>query len=148
MSATFTAATPHDEDAILAMMQTFYAHERIPFDAKIARDMLRLLAANPSYGSVHLVRVGDFTVGYVIVTLGFSVEFGGRYMVLDELFLLEEFRGRGFGRAALAFVENLCHRDGIRTLRLEVNHDNTKAREVYARAGYFDQERHLLTKRL
>jgi GNAT superfamily N-acetyltransferase len=147
-SATFTPATAATHDAILAMMQTFYAHERISYDGNVARAMLQALDANPVFGSVHLIQAAGQTVGYLIVTLGFSVEFGGRYLIVDELFLREEHRGRGYGMAALAFAEELCRRDGIRTLRLEVNHDNTKARDVYARAGYFDQERHLLTKRL
>ena len=86
-------------------------------------------------------------VGYVVLTLGFSVEAGGREGCLDELFVVPEARGRGVGRRVLGLVEEEARRLGIRRLFLEVEHGN-RAFELYRRAGFVDHRRSLMSKQL
>jgi GNAT superfamily N-acetyltransferase len=82
----------------------------------------------------------------MVLTFGFSLEFHGRNALLDELYLREEFRGRGLGRASLVRAEEICRREGIRAVHLEVDRVNVRAQEVYRKAGYKDHDRYLLTK--
>ena len=73
MQATFSPAQPADEDHLIALMRPFYEHEHIPFVEATARAMLRMIAANVSFGEIHLIRADAEFAGYVITTLGFSV---------------------------------------------------------------------------
>jgi GNAT superfamily N-acetyltransferase len=82
----------------------------------------------------------------MIVGFGFSIEFGGKDALLDELFLLPQFRGLGLGSEAIAFAISLCKQDGVAALHLEADHFNERAHDLYLRLGFKDHKRHLMTK--
>lgn len=146
MEPTFRVADPSDADTLVEMMRDFNKHERIAFDEREVRDVLTQLFANDSYGLACLLLLDDEVAGYVVITFGFSVEFRGRDALIDELFVKDEFRGRGLASAALRFAEGVCRERGIRALHLEVDRANTRAQSVYTRAGFADHDRYLLTK--
>ena len=85
-------------------------------------------------------------VGYVVLTLGFSLEFHGRDAFVDEIYIRAQYRGRGIGGKALAFAEGACRSLGVRALHLEVERKNTAAQAVYRKVGFKDHDRYLMTK--
>ena len=146
MEPSFRVAEPSDADALVEMMRDFNAHERIAFDEPAVRAVLAQLFANDSYGLACLILLDGGVAGYVVIVFGFSLEFRGRDAFIDELFVKDEFRGRGLGAAALRHAEGLCRGCGVRALHLEVERQNTAAQSVYRRAGFVDHDRYLLTK--
>ena len=146
METSFRLAEPSDADALIGMMRGLYEHDRTPFDEQAHRAALAQLLANDSYGLTCLLLSGGEVAGYVVVTFGFSLEFCGRDAFIDELFVKDEFRGRGLGSAAIRFAEGVCRERGVRALHLEVDRGNTGAQSVYRRAGFKDHDRYLLTK--
>jgi ribosomal protein S18 acetylase RimI-like enzyme len=86
--------------------------------------------------------------GYVVLCIGFSLEYGGLDAFVDDLFVRPACRRRGLGRTALAELFEECRRRGVRAVHLEVGRDNDAARALYARFGFRDQDRQLLTMRL
>lgn len=146
MEPSFRVAEPSDADTLVEMMHDFNAHERIAFDEPEVRAVLTQLFANDSYGLACLIHLDGEVAGYVVITFGFSVEFRGRDALIDELFVKDEFRGRGLASAALRFAEGVCRERGIRALHLEVDRGNTRAQSVYSRAGFADRGNHLLNK--
>lgn len=146
MEPSFRVADLSDADTLVEMMRDFNAHERIAFDEAAVRAVLAQLFAHDAYGLVCLLRLNDEVAGYVVITFGFSIEFRGRDAFIDELFVKDEFRGRGVGAAAIRFAEGLCRERGVRALHLEVERENTGAQSVYRRAGFVDHDRYLLTK--
>jgi GNAT superfamily N-acetyltransferase len=148
LRVSFRAASVADEQAFLPMMEALWVHEGIAFDAVAVRKALAVLFSDPGLGRVWLALVEDSIAGYAMGTWGFSTEQGGRFLLLDELFVLPEFRGRGVGAATLAFVEKEAERDGAGAVRIEVAVENGPARELYRAAGYADLHRLFLAKRL
>ena len=146
MEPSFRVAEPADADTLVEMMRDFNAHERIAFDESEVRAVLAQLFANDSHGLACLILLGEQVAGYVVITFGFSIEFRGRDALIDELFIKDEFRGRGLGSAALRHAEGVCRDRRIRALHLEVDRGNTRAQSVYARAGFADRGNHLLNK--
>ena len=141
-------AIPDDVEELLPLMEDFYAEEQLVHDAiSVSRAVVDLLA-DPDLGGVWLLRVEGVLAGYLIAVLGYSVEFGGRYVLVDELFIRPEFRGGGKWRQGFREVESWARQRGIRTLRLEVNHHNEKAASLYLADGFSNDERSILTKRL
>ena len=106
-----------------------------------------LVAGDVALGRGWLVRHGGQTVGYVVLTQGFSIEAGGCEGCIDELYLVPEVRGRGLGRRVLALLEAEAGRLGVRRLFLEVEHGN-RAIALYRHAGFVDHARYLLSKQL
>jgi diamine N-acetyltransferase len=146
MEPSFRAADSSDADVLVEMMRDFNEHERIAFDEQEVRAALARLFADGALGLACLMLLGVEVAGYVVIAFGFSIEFRGRDAFIDELFVKDEYRGRGLATAALRFAEGLCRSRGVRALHLEVERENTRAQSVYRRAGFADHDRYLLTK--
>jgi ribosomal protein S18 acetylase RimI-like enzyme len=140
-------ARPPAAPAVLELMERFYAEERYPFDLEKARGALESFLANPSLGRAWLFKDGGAAVGYFVLTLGFSLEYGGRDAFVDELFVATSHRGRGLGRRALEVIDEACRELGVRALHLEVENDNVPAAELYRKNGFEDHDRRLMTRR-
>jgi ribosomal protein S18 acetylase RimI-like enzyme len=143
---TFTAATLADEPVLRELMEEFYAHEGLSFDAERTLGAFRMLAADPNLGRVWIFRVGAEVVGYVAVTVCFSLEFAGRYALVDELYVREAHRGRGIGARAVAVAAEGCRELDVSALRLEVDVRNPRAMALYRRLGFELQERYMMSR--
>jgi len=146
MGANFTLAETSDVDLLVELMREFYVIEHLQFDELAARGALGQILSDRRFGVIHLIRVGEEAAGYLVVTFGFSLEFHGRDAFIDEVYLRENFRGRGLGRASIEFAAEVCREEGIAALHLEVDRVNTRAQKVYRHAGFRDHDRFLLTK--
>jgi GNAT superfamily N-acetyltransferase len=145
MDIEMSAAGAGDLDLVLGLMRGLYASDHIVFEEPRARRALAGLLADPGLGKVWLVESGGETIGYAVLTLGYSLEFGGRFAVLDELFIQEAHRGRGAGGQVLRWIEEAGRALGLRAIRLEVSRMNGKAKELYRRAGFEAHDRDLMT---
>ena len=128
------------------MMSQLYAQGSSPFDAGRARRVTEQLLSEPEFGGVWLIDMDGRLAGYLVVLLGYSLEFGGRFGLLDELFVVEGCRGSGLGTEALAFADQQCRERGWQALRLEVSQENRRAISLYRRAGFQMHDRFPMTK--
>lgn len=87
----------------------------------------------------------SLAAGYIVLTLSFSMEYGGLQGFVDDLFVREPYRGRGLATAALEEVRRTCEILCVRALHVEVGPANDTARGVYRRNGFEDSGRLLLT---
>jgi GNAT superfamily N-acetyltransferase len=147
-----TTIIPGDAETIaelLGFMQEYYAYDGLDFQKEVANAALDELFANQALGKIWLICQGSVPVGYVVLTFGYSLEFGGRDAFVDELYIQESYRGQGIGAKALAFVEDAARSMGIRALHLEVEGGNRKAQRFCQSQGFEDRENfHLMSKRL
>jgi len=127
-------------------MEEYYAVDGIPFDLTTATRALEILLKDPNLGEVVLVCKKDTIIGYIALTNGYSLEFGGAYQFIDEFFIREQFRRKGAGAATLQFVEQLAKDSNVSMLHLEVEQHNTEAHSFYSKLGFKSQGRHLLVK--
>ncbi len=97
---------------------------------------------------VWLLRDGDRPVGYLIITLRYSVEHGGRDGFIDDLYLVPEARGAGLGWRLLAFALAEAAWLGVRTLHLEVDVANEHATRLYRTGGFEEIGRRLIRRRI
>jgi GNAT superfamily N-acetyltransferase len=146
--AAIRPAGPKDAAVLWPMVQALHRHERLPEPGPEVRKALDRLLADPSEGQAHVASDGARPVGYVVLTFGYSLEFHGRFGLVDELFVAEAERGKGLGARLLDEAERACRAEGIQALRLEVEHTNLDAERLYARRGFGRHDRRLMTKRL
>jgi ribosomal protein S18 acetylase RimI-like enzyme len=141
-------AAREDEPQLLRMMRLLAEQEpgKIQFDEAAARESFRRFLSLPAFGRVWLLSEGSTIVGYIVLTIGFSFEFRGHDAFIDELYIESTFRRRGYGRQAVAFLEEKAREMGLNAVHLEVDHGNDPALELYRRAGYRDHDRFLMTK--
>jgi len=148
VSLEFLPVTPAIAAETVALIRRLYEHEGIAFETARTRAALDELLAEPALGMIWLLRFDGETAGYMAITVGYSLEFGGRFGLLDELYVEDSWREQGFGRKAVLFAEDWCRGRGLKALRLEVGYDNARALGLYRRTGFEVHERHFLTKRL
>lgn len=144
----FRPGTAADITPIVALMRQYYAEDGYPFDGAQSRRALERLIADETLGRVWVLEDEDGVAGYLAVTLGYSLEYGGRDAFIDELFLAARARGRGAGGRALDLAEAWCRARGVRALHLEVEPHRERASELYRRRGFVDRGRRLMTFRL
>lgn len=136
---TFHEITNKDRDLVLPMVEAFYAAGAAEHPA--ARDViLRSFSAAadplaPEVRGVLLLEDGR-TAGYLYLTTCYSCEVGGLCVILEELFLWDQYRGKGYGKQALDWI--LDQYPQCRRLRLEVAKGNQRAARLYEKYGFTD----------
>ena len=148
MNVKLVKAKNADRELLLEFMAEYYALDGITFDPDKAAEALAELLAEPSAGCIWLISVGSEAVGYIVLTLGFSLEYHGRDAFVDEFYIRAPFRGRGYGRQAMALVEEEARALHVRELHLEVERRNNSAQRLYRRLGFAHHDRYLMSKRL
>lgn len=119
---------------------------KIKFDEVAARATFRRFLSLPNFGRVWLFYEGSALVGYIVLTIGFSFEFHGHDCFIDELYIEPAHRRRGYGRQAVAFLEERAREMGVHAIHLEVDRGNDPAFELYRHTGFEDHDRFLMTK--
>jgi GNAT superfamily N-acetyltransferase len=141
-------ASLSDIDTLVGLMEEYYAYEGLEFDAPHAHAAMFRLLNDDLLGRVWLIHAYNTTVGYIAITFGYSLEYGGRHATVDELFVYESYRGRGIGTQTLQRVEHYCHEFDLRAIELESVRGNWGAKQFYERLGFKDHGRYSLVKRL
>jgi GNAT superfamily N-acetyltransferase len=131
---------------LIELVREFHKNEKLSFDENIDSDVLRHFLADESLGKAYLVQQEDEVLGYIILTLGYSLEYRGRDAFIDEFYIRPTHRGKGIGTQTLAFAEDACRELGVRSLHLEVDFENLDAQRLYDRVGYQRHNRFLMTK--
>lgn len=148
MSSPIQRATEGDVDLLVQLIGAFYAESAYPLDEAGARRAFTQLATQPALGRVWLVMAEDEPVGYLALTFGFSLEYNGRDAFIDDFYIRPAHRDRGLGTAVLDEVLKEARSLDVRAVHLEVERTNQRAQAVYARHGFRDNDRQLLTLRL
>jgi diamine N-acetyltransferase len=142
----FTPITAEHWEILEPMMAAFWAFEQMPFSSGAALEVWQKAWARPDMVLGWLLEVEENAVGYVVLTFGFSLEYGGIDAFVDELFIKPEFRGQGFASRTLEFLALECQQLNVTALHLEVNADNHTAKSLYAKLGFESTARELLNK--
>jgi len=59
-----------------------------------------------------------------------------KVMLVDDVLVLEEQRGQGYGKELMNEVVDLAKRDNVDSIELTVNDDNLIARSLYSKTGF------------
>src|SRR5687767_7724231 len=135
-----------DVDILWPMIQELHRHEHLPEAGPEVRNALESLLKAPEDGRIILVRSDGLLAGYLTLTFGYSLEFHGKFGLVDELFVGTDYRGQGMGGALLTEAERICQAAGIKVMRLEVEHTNLAAERLYANRGFGRHDRRLMSK--
>ncbi|MFD3189698.1 GNAT family N-acetyltransferase [Sedimentitalea sp. HM32M-2] len=147
MSASLHLAKPDDLDRLCALVAAFHAETGIAQTDEGRRAGLAPLLDGIPHGAAYLIGPARAPIGYVIVTFGWSVEFGGMDAFIDELYLRRAVRRRGIASEVLGSLPKALAGAGIKGLHLEVDRTDEATQRLYARAGFAGRERFMLMSR-
>jgi GNAT superfamily N-acetyltransferase len=146
-SVRFRSAGRPDAPILRPFMEAFYREGGFEWHDEVSRALDSLLA-DPNLGRVWVIEEAGEDVGYVALCFGFSLEFQGRDAFLDEVYVAPHVRGRGLGRAALAFVVTEAGRLGVRAIHLEAAGGDPRLRDLYESLGFRERPHPFMTRRL
>ena len=141
-------ATPDDADKLLPLVAAFHEHEGFGTDADHQRAAILPLLEGSPHGAIWLIGPRRAPVGYVAVSFGWSVEFGGLDAMVDELFVRSAVRKRGMGADALNHLAMALKEAGIHAMHLEAAGDNDALQRFYARARFKPRDGYVLMSRV
>jgi GNAT superfamily N-acetyltransferase len=130
------AATREDVSILLRLIRGLAAYEKKP-QAVVATedDLIRdAFGANPKFRAL-LAEWKNEPAGYASFFHFYSTYQGRAALFLEDLFVLDKFRGHGIGMALLAAVAKLALDEGCFGLRWEVLDWNRPAIEFYEKLG-------------
>ena len=128
---TFKPLEIADISIITQMMQDFYAIDNYPMDVEVAKTLFQEFITHEHLGKSWLIYSENEIVGYIILTFIFSFEYGGKIAFVDELFIKETARGKGFGKEAIQFIQQEVPKLSLKLLYLEVEPHNENAQKLY-----------------
>ena len=128
---TFKPLEITDIEIITQMMQDFYAIDNYPMDVEVAKTLFQEFISDEHLGKSWLIYSENEIVGYIILTFIFSFEYGGKIAFVDELFIKETARGKGFGKEAIQFIQQEAPKLSLKLLYLEVEPHNENAQKLY-----------------
>ncbi len=147
--AQFVPATLDDLPSLLAMMPGVYVYDGEMPDVERWVAAAVELIQRPDLGRLWLIHLDGQAIGYLAATYGFSLEFYGRGIVIDELLVAEGYRSQGIGRQAIEFVEAFARSQGLHSLTLDVDIANTRGQQFYQARGFqYYPHMHIMNKQL
>ena len=148
MSAALHLAKPEHLEKLLELAGRFADEMKLPSDETTRRAGLAPLLDGSPHGAAYLIGPPRAPVGYVVVSFGWSVEFGGLDGFLDELFIRPTVRGRGIASEVLQALPRALAGAGLKALHLEVDRSDAATQRLYTRAGFNDRQKYMLMTRL
>lgn len=129
------AATVEDVPLLRRMIVEFATFERLEKLVTISEEALTRdgFGPQPRYRAV-LPEWDGIPAGYALF-FGFYSSFQGPGMFLEDIYVRDEFRGKGIGKALMAEVAAIALREGSWAMRWEVLDWNQPAIDFYKKLG-------------
>jgi ribosomal protein S18 acetylase RimI-like enzyme len=129
---TVRRAEPGDSDTVLAMMNEIAGHEAVG-SVDVSPEQWRELLQRDDV-IVFLAEHRGAAVGYVSAVRKLHLWLGREIVALDDLYVRPDHRDGGVGRLLMVAMAAVAAPEA-RTVRWEVECDNTAAQRFYARLG-------------
>lgn len=127
--------TEKDRDAVIAFMREFYASDAVSTNGseEIFENDFNACVGSSPYAEGYVFKEGERCLGYAMLAKSYSTEFGKNCIWIEDLYLSDNARGLGLGKAFFAFVREK-YPDAV--FRLEVERENERAVALYRKCGY------------
>ena len=129
------AMTKEDKAEVYEMMRVFYASPAVSTngsDEIFTNDIENCINDSP-YLEGYVFEDSGELAGYAMIAKSFSTEFGKPCIWIEDLYVKENFRGRGIGSLFFEFIQNK-YTDCI--FRLEVEEENERAIKLYKKQRF------------
>ena len=126
-------ANAADVEALIKLLNILFSIEQDFRPDEIAqRKGLQLLLEHPGQGQIFVARHTEAgVVGMVSAQLVISTAMGARSAWIEDMVVLDQFRGLGLGKALLEKAQDWAATKGAKRLQLAADADNHAALEFY-----------------
>ncbi|ADU31199.1 GNAT family N-acetyltransferase [Evansella cellulosilytica] len=93
---------------------------------------------NASGAELFIANENGEIVGYAFLNSGISLEKGGFYIWLNDLYVVKQHRRKGVARKLLLKVLYWAEQEGYRGIELETGINNIATKKLYNALGFYD----------
>lgn len=132
------SASAADATVVAGMLDAFNREfdTPTPGPAVLAERLPRLLAD----GRLAVLLTGEPPAGVAVLSFRPNLWYEGPVLLLDELYVRPELRGRRYGHALLEAACQLARKHGAEVLEINVDGEDTDARRFYEAHGFTNTE--------
>lgn len=128
---------PEVEKMILALYKE--DPEGKPITKKKIKDTFRQMIDFPQKGFITVFKVDGNVIGYALMILYWSNEYGGDILNIDELYVKQEWRGKGIATKFFEYLDEKYNQK-VAAFGLEVTPSNNKALNYYKQLGFYETD--------
>ncbi len=138
MAISITSAGAGDMEAMVKLLSLLFSIEQdFSPDEAAQRRGLQLLLDTPEQAQIFVAHdEAARVIGMVSAQLVISTAVGARSAWIEDMVVLEEFRGRGVGKALLARATEWAKFKGAKRVQLVADADNAPALDFYKHLGW------------
>jgi GNAT superfamily N-acetyltransferase len=136
MTLTIHFATPRDAETIVRFIRDLAEYERDPGSVEVTPAQIRaqMEDANPPFECL-LAEYEAEAVGFALFFRNYSTWRGRSGLYLEDIFIREEYRGRGVGGALMRHLARIALDRGWARMEWSVLNWNTPAQGFYREYG-------------
>lgn len=133
--AMFRELKPSEKELYFHYVDIFYHTDVVesPVPKENYEVTFNELMRSDDYLKCYIFECDNKPCGFVLLSKTFSQEAGGLSVTIEEIYIDEDYRGRGL---ATEFFDYLKSLDKIARLRIEVEDYNEGAKRLYERTGF------------
>jgi len=129
--------TKEDRELYLNLAKKFYCSDAVlhsvPEECHI--NAFNEMMSSDEYLLGYIIECEDKCAGYATLAKTYSPEVGGICVLIEEIYILEEFQGKGLGTEFFNFIFNEFN--GVaKRFRLEATKANNSAISLYKKLGF------------
>ena len=128
-------ATKDDINIIFDYIKKLAEYEHLLNEVKATQQELTESIFERHRAETLIAEYNGSPVGFALYFYNYSTFLGKANMYLEDLFIDEEYRNRGFGKAIFAVLAKICIQQGCGRLDWSVLNWNTPSIEFYKRLG-------------
>ncbi|MEJ8566053.1 GNAT family N-acetyltransferase [Elongatibacter sediminis] len=129
-------ATAEDAAVVLELIEELAEHHGQAEHVRTDEDSL--VAAgfgdDPGVGAL-IAEVDGIVAGFLSYTVCYSIWSAADFMLIDDVYVRNDFRGDGLGEALMRELQQTCKALGLSRIKWEVEPDNAAAIRFYERLG-------------
>ena len=124
-----------DRNVVLQMMETFYSSDAVATNgsAEIFKSDVDACVSDNPFLEGYIFELEGKSIGYSMLAKSFSTEYGKPCIWIEDIYLLDEFRGGGIAGLFFSFIEE---KYPGHLFRLEVEKENERAIRAYEKGGF------------
>ncbi len=134
------------EDMILNLYSNDGQENNDYMSRSAIRPTLDRALTHPDNLRIEVFKENEQIIGYALLYIFWSNEYGGLVLTLDELYVLPLFRNRGISSRYIQELEKKSNTYVL--LALEVMPGNEKAKALYSRLGFKENKRTFMNKKV
>ncbi len=128
-----TADNLNDFLPLMKEYQTFYGVEHT--DTEKNKSYFSQFTTSNNNGALHLLYLGGKAIGFTVVYKGFSSTRAEEIAILNDLYVQEDYRGQGFGKALMQHALKEAKSLGYKRLQWFSAQNNNIVKKLYNGLG-------------